>query len=97
MPLGDGHGPDAPKHPTQRFLTSPELSERIAKYAADHEAFIAELVSPAAQYEAAMLALENGARVLARLSKTALPFVAPQASVITASLEAIAESVRKEA
>ena len=73
-PLGDGHGPDAPKHPASRFLTTPEGTARVAAFAAAHAKALEELTNPVEQVHAALLIIEKGASVL---SATAFSSVAP--------------------
>ena len=74
-PLGDGHGPDAPKHPTQRFLTSPEGSARVVALSTAHAKALDELTDPVERVHAALLIGQKVAEVLMKAGlQSAVPF-----------------------
>lgn len=67
-PLGDGHGPDAPKHPTQRYLTDPARAAQIVGLADEHASAITALTSDAEFLSVLVL---TGEKFITRLSAVA--------------------------
>lgn len=67
-PLGDGHGPDASKHPAKRYLTDPARAAHIVELADKHAAAVDELIDDAEFLSVLVL---TGEKFITRLSAVA--------------------------
>lgn len=67
-PLGDGHGPDAPKHPAKRYLTDPARAAYLVELADKHSAAVDQLVDDAEFLSVLVLV---GEKFVTRLSAVA--------------------------
>lgn len=93
-PLGDGHGPDAPKHPTQRFLTSPEGSARVVALSTAHAKALDELTDPAERLNAALLIGHKVASILAEAG-VMVPGLAAPAAILKGALNKAEDALRE--
>lgn len=94
-PLGDGHGPDAPKHPAKRFLTSPEGSARVVELTAAHSKALDELTDIAERVSAAIIIAHKAASILAEAG-IMVPGLAAPAALLKGALNKAENALRGE-
>ena len=96
MPLGDGHGPDAPKHPAQRFLTTPEQTARAVALVEKHSNDLDAILDPIEQATAAILIANKAVSTLANIAELYPPLASP-ASFLRVGLARAESAMRGEA